>query len=78
MGYSPTFLAFLDTTNKLIVSQFTNFDFDQAFIHLRGLDLLIAARGGIDRLQSDSELRLMVFWYDRMSKYPRLSALTRG
>lgn len=74
MGYYPTSL---DRTNKLIVSQFTNLDFDQASIHLRGLELLIAVRGGIDRLQSDNELRLMVFWYDGMSKYLHRSALTR-
>ncbi|KAL2802445.1 hypothetical protein BJX63DRAFT_437861 [Aspergillus granulosus] len=39
-------------------------DFSHASVHLTGLEQLIAARGGIDSLQDDSDLRLMIFWVD--------------
>ena len=41
-------------------------EFDQALVHLKGLAMLIAARGGTYCLQDDNELRLMIFWYDLM------------
>lgn len=38
-------------------------DLDQARVHLEGLSLLIAARGGMQSLKGNNELRLMILWY---------------
>ncbi|KAK3305000.1 uncharacterized protein B0T15DRAFT_484776 [Chaetomium strumarium] len=39
-------------------------EFHQARVHLEGLGGLIAARGGIQSLKGNNELRLMIFWVD--------------
>ncbi|KAI1320135.1 hypothetical protein F5Y16DRAFT_390287 [Xylariaceae sp. FL0255] len=39
-------------------------DLEQALMHMRGLESLIAARGGCSFLHGANELRLMVFWID--------------
>jgi hypothetical protein len=46
----------------LTAQQFISSEFDQALVHLRGLELIINVRGGIHRLQGHNELRLMIFW----------------
>ncbi|KAL4866853.1 hypothetical protein BDV12DRAFT_198827 [Aspergillus spectabilis] len=38
-------------------------EFAQALTHIKGLGLLISAKGGIERLHDDEDLRLMIFWY---------------
>ncbi|UKZ78135.1 hypothetical protein TrVFT333_005869 [Trichoderma virens FT-333] len=38
-------------------------DLDQARVHLNGLKLMIANRGGIESLSDDYDLVLMIFWY---------------
>ncbi|RFU81468.1 hypothetical protein TARUN_733 [Trichoderma arundinaceum] len=39
-------------------------DFDQARVHLNGLKLMIATRGGIESLADDQETLMMIFWVD--------------
>ncbi|KAI9151279.1 hypothetical protein HJFPF1_08478 [Paramyrothecium foliicola] len=48
----------------IICYNFISSDFNQALVHLRGLELLITFRGGIHQLQGRNELRLMIFWID--------------
>ncbi|KAJ4301645.1 hypothetical protein N0V90_003738 [Kalmusia sp. IMI 367209] len=56
--------AVMNAVMALICYNFVNHDFDQALVHVKGLGLVIAARGGISRLQDNDELRLMIFWVD--------------
>ncbi|KAL3469802.1 hypothetical protein BJX99DRAFT_264842 [Aspergillus californicus] len=39
-------------------------DYTQARIHVKGLERVIAARGGLESLHDDEDLRLMIFWVD--------------
>ncbi|KAI0129903.1 hypothetical protein BJ170DRAFT_618034 [Xylariales sp. AK1849] len=48
----------------IICYNFISSDFNQAIVHLRGLELIINIRGGIRHLQGHDELRLMIFWID--------------
>ncbi|KAK4248630.1 hypothetical protein C7999DRAFT_40142 [Corynascus novoguineensis] len=47
---------------SVICYNLLNLEFDQARVHLDGLGGLIAARGGIQSLKGNNELRLMIFW----------------
>lgn len=42
---------------KLVIS-----DFKQASVHMDGVKMMIAMRGGIHKLSDDYQLRLMIFW----------------
>ncbi|KAL7918538.1 hypothetical protein ACQKWADRAFT_303965 [Trichoderma austrokoningii] len=42
-------------------------DFEQARIHLSGLKVMIAARGGIESLANENQILLMIFWVDTLS-----------
>ncbi|KAJ4245812.1 hypothetical protein NW762_013936 [Fusarium torreyae] len=42
---------------------FTTLDFDQAMIHVKGIGMVIAARGGISTLDASQDLMLMLSWY---------------
>ncbi|KAL7787048.1 hypothetical protein V8C37DRAFT_391267 [Trichoderma ceciliae] len=42
-------------------------DFDQARVHLNGLKLMIATRGGIESLSDDQETLMMIFWVDTIA-----------
>ncbi|EHK20990.1 uncharacterized protein TRIVIDRAFT_153426 [Trichoderma virens Gv29-8] len=42
-------------------------DLDQARVHLNGLKLMIANRGGIESLSDDYDLVLMIFWIDTIA-----------
>ncbi|EHK51014.1 hypothetical protein TRIATDRAFT_13549, partial [Trichoderma atroviride IMI 206040] len=42
-------------------------DFEQARVHLSGLKVMIAARGGIESLANNSRILLMLFWVDTLS-----------
>ncbi|KAL7940932.1 hypothetical protein V8C42DRAFT_202939 [Trichoderma barbatum] len=42
-------------------------DLDQARIHLNGLKLMIATRGGIESLSNDQDLVMMIFWLDTIA-----------
>lgn len=48
---------------QLNLSQFSSLDFDQAMIHVKGMWMVIAARGGISTLQANQDLMLMISWY---------------
>ncbi|KAB5585214.1 hypothetical protein GE09DRAFT_946050 [Coniochaeta sp. 2T2.1] len=54
----------LDAVLAMICYNFTSLDFDQAMIHLKGLSILVAARGGTSALETDQELMLMISWVD--------------
>ncbi|KAK1240296.1 hypothetical protein MKX08_007738 [Trichoderma sp. CBMAI-0020] len=47
--------------------QFIVSDFEQARVHLSGLKVMIAARGGIESLANNSCILLMLFWVDTTS-----------
>ncbi|KAH6632852.1 hypothetical protein F5144DRAFT_630633 [Chaetomium tenue] len=49
---------------SVICYNLLSLEFDQARVHLEGLGGVIAARGGIQSLKSNKELRLMIFWVD--------------
>ncbi|KAK3708745.1 hypothetical protein LTR37_011266 [Vermiconidia calcicola] len=49
---------------RLKLSQFTSLDFDQAMIHVNGMWMVIAARGGISTLEANQDLMLMISWVD--------------
>lgn len=48
----------------LVCYNFTSLDFKQAMIHVKGLWLVIAARGGISTLGPNQDLMLMISWVD--------------
>ncbi|KAF4959823.1 hypothetical protein FGADI_1326 [Fusarium gaditjirri] len=48
----------------LISYNFTNLDFDQATIHIRGIWTVIEARGGIATLENNEDLLPMISWVD--------------
>ncbi|EEU38087.1 uncharacterized protein NECHADRAFT_48037 [Fusarium vanettenii 77-13-4] len=52
---------------SIICYNLLEMDLDQARVHLEGLSLLIAARGGMKSLTGNNELRLMIFWVDVMT-----------
>ncbi|KAH7137524.1 hypothetical protein B0J13DRAFT_506182 [Dactylonectria estremocensis] len=53
-----------DAVLALICYNFTSLDFDQAMIHVKGIWILIAARGGISTLEANQDLMLMISWVD--------------
>ncbi|KAK4240082.1 hypothetical protein C8A03DRAFT_13552 [Achaetomium macrosporum] len=48
----------------LVCYNFTTLDFDQAMIHVKGMGMVIAARGGISTLEANQDLMLMISWVD--------------
>ncbi|KAH7247703.1 hypothetical protein B0J15DRAFT_449749 [Fusarium solani] len=52
---------------SIICYNLLDMDLDQARVHLEGLSLLIAARGGMQSLKGNNELRLMILWVDVMT-----------
>ncbi|KAI1026277.1 hypothetical protein LB504_011351 [Fusarium proliferatum] len=48
----------------LICYNFSNLDFDQAMVHIRGIWMVIEARGGISTVENNQDLFLMVSWVD--------------
>lgn len=58
---------------RLKLSQFTSLDFDQAMIHIKGMWMLIAARGGISTLEANQDLMLMISWYGSATRILCLS-----
>lgn len=56
-------MASCSSIMQLNFDQFTGLDFDQAMIHVRGMGMVIAARGGISTLEANQDLMLMVSWY---------------
>ncbi|KAH7266806.1 uncharacterized protein BKA55DRAFT_589329 [Fusarium redolens] len=48
----------------LICYNFTNLDFDQAVVHIRGIRMVIEARGGISTLENNQDLLFMISWVD--------------
>ncbi|KAK3297268.1 uncharacterized protein B0H64DRAFT_121764 [Chaetomium fimeti] len=49
---------------SIICYNLLSLEFNQARVHLGGLGGLIAARGGIQSLNGNNELRLIIFWVD--------------
>ena len=49
---------------RLKSSQFANLDLDQALIHIKGMWMIIVARGGISTLEINQDLMSMISWYD--------------
>ena len=47
----------------MLCAKLTSFDFDQAMIHVQGIRMVIAARGGISTLEANQDLMLMISWY---------------
>ncbi|KAL1846860.1 hypothetical protein Daus18300_014118 [Diaporthe australafricana] len=48
----------------MVCYNFTSLDFDQAMIHVKGMWMVIAARGGISTLEDNQDLVLMISWVD--------------
>ncbi|KAF4955651.1 hypothetical protein FSARC_11799 [Fusarium sarcochroum] len=48
----------------LVCYNFTSLDFDQAMTHVKGMGMVIAARGGISTLDVNQDLMLMISWVD--------------
>ncbi|KPM45146.1 hypothetical protein AK830_g1318 [Neonectria ditissima] len=48
----------------LVCYNFTNLDFDQAMIHVKGMWMVIATRGGMSTLEANQDLMLMISWVD--------------
>ncbi len=53
---------------RLKSSQFTSLDFDQAMVHVKGVWMVVAARGGISTLEGNQDLILMISWYGSSSR----------
>lgn len=43
--------------------QFTSMDFGQAMTHVKGMWMVITARGGISTLEANQDLMIMISWY---------------
>ncbi|KAF4445175.1 hypothetical protein FACUT_144 [Fusarium acutatum] len=48
----------------LICYNFSNLDFDQAMVHIRGIWMVIEARGGFSTVENNQDLFLMISWVD--------------
>ncbi|KAF4480064.1 hypothetical protein FAGAP_12209 [Fusarium agapanthi] len=48
----------------LICYNFSNLDFDQAMVHIRGIWMVIEARGGISTIENNQDLFPMISWVD--------------
>ncbi|KAF5564359.1 hypothetical protein FPHYL_4783 [Fusarium phyllophilum] len=48
----------------LICYNLSNLDFDQAMVHIRGIWMVIEARGGISTVENNLDLFLMISWVD--------------
>ncbi|KAK3723218.1 hypothetical protein LTR37_001941 [Vermiconidia calcicola] len=48
----------------MVCYNFTSLDFDQAMIHVKGMWMVIAARGGMSSLKANQDLMLMIAWVD--------------
>lgn len=58
---------------RLNLRQFTSLDFDQAMIHVKGMRMVISARGGISSLEANQDLMLMVSWYVLTNVFVKLA-----
>ncbi|KAK3369883.1 hypothetical protein B0H63DRAFT_440165 [Podospora didyma] len=54
----------LQAVLALVCYNFTSLDFDQAMMHVKGMGMVIAARGGIPTLEANQDLMLMISWVD--------------
>ncbi|KAK2733173.1 hypothetical protein FQN55_003711 [Onygenales sp. PD_40] len=61
---SATSDSVLHAVLALVCYNFTSLDFDQAMIHVKGMWMVIAARGGISTLEANQDLMLMISWVD--------------
>ncbi|KFA71534.1 hypothetical protein S40288_06835 [Stachybotrys chartarum IBT 40288] len=61
---SATSDSVLHAVLALICYNFISMDFDQAMIHVKGLRMVVAARGGISTLKANQDLMLMISWVD--------------
>lgn len=43
--------------------QFTSMDFGQAMTHVKGMCMVITARGGMSTLEANQDLMIMISWY---------------
>ncbi|CAJ2509081.1 Uu.00g141070.m01.CDS01 [Anthostomella pinea] len=48
----------------LVCYNFTSLDFDQAMTHVKGMRMVVTARGGISTLEANQDLMLMISWVD--------------
>ncbi|KAK3047060.1 hypothetical protein LTR09_011485 [Extremus antarcticus] len=48
----------------MVCYNFTSLDFDQAMVHVKGVWMVVAARGGISTLEGNQDLILMISWVD--------------
>ncbi|KAL2272942.1 hypothetical protein FJTKL_05699 [Diaporthe vaccinii] len=61
---SATSESIINAVLALVCYNFTSLDFDQAMIHVKGMWVVIAARGGISTLQANQDLMHMISWVD--------------
>ncbi|KAK7416541.1 hypothetical protein QQX98_005145 [Neonectria punicea] len=61
---SATSDSVLHAVLAMVCYNFTSLDFDQAMIHVKGMWMVIAARGGISTLEANQDLMLMISWVD--------------
>ncbi|KAK2602916.1 hypothetical protein N8I77_009413 [Diaporthe amygdali] len=61
---SATSDSVINAVLALVCYNFTSLDFDQAMIHVKGMWMVVAARGGISTLESNQDLMLMISWVD--------------
>ncbi|KAH7161697.1 hypothetical protein EDB81DRAFT_683664 [Dactylonectria macrodidyma] len=61
---SATSDSVLHAVLALVCYNFTSLDFDQAIIHVKGMWMVIVARGGISTLEANQDLMLMISWVD--------------
>ncbi|KAG6360618.1 hypothetical protein INS49_011682 [Diaporthe citri] len=61
---SATSESVINAVLALVCYNFTTLEFDQAMIHVKGMWMVIAARGGISTLQANQDLMLMISWVD--------------
>lgn len=61
---SATSESVINAVLAMVCYNFTSLDFDQAMIHVKGMWMVIAARGGISTLETNQDLMLMISWVD--------------
>ncbi|KAF4338538.1 hypothetical protein FBEOM_7577 [Fusarium beomiforme] len=59
-----TSVSVISAVLALVCYNFTNLDFDQAMVHIRGVWKVVEARGGISTLEDHEDLLLMISWVD--------------
>jgi hypothetical protein len=61
--FTSGFVALRGSHAANIVNQLTSLDFDQAMIHMKGILMIITARGGFSTLNANQGLKRMISWY---------------